>query len=227
MAAASVGGKTGVDLPQGKNLVGAFKQPAGVIMDPSVLATLPASEIRSGMAEVLKHGIIGDPALFAELESGSSSSRCPLSTPQLARTLKVKIDVVEDDPFEQGRRAVLNFGHTVGHGLERLSDFSMRHGEAVSIGMVAAARIAVEMGRADPSLVDRITDTLATWGLPVRCPPYAADAIWEAMAHDKKRRGRSLRWILPRAIGCVEIVQDIPPDVVKTVLQTLGARSKT
>jgi 3-dehydroquinate synthase len=220
MVDASVGGKTGVDLPQGKNLVGAFKQPAMVLIDPAVLATLDAAEIRSGMAETIKHGVIGAPDLFAELEANPQS---PLSAAQLARSLRVKIETVEEDPFEQGRRAVLNLGHTVGHGLEKLSGFSLRHGEAVSIGMAAAARIAAELGQADPSLADRIEAALAAWELPVRCPPFDADEIWKAMAHDKKKRGRGLRWVLPRAIGEVEITEDVPPGVVKSSLSSLGA----
>ena len=223
MVDASVGGKTGVDLPQGKNLVGAFKQPALVVVDPAVLATLPAEEIRSGMAEVIKHGVIGAPDLFAELEAGACHSPFAIRHSQIARALRVKIAIVEEDPFEQGRRAVLNLGHTVGHALERLSGFSLRHGEAVSIGMVAAARIAVELGRADLLLAYRIEAVLAAWWLPVRCPPFDADAIWEAMAHDKKRRGRSLRWVLPHAIGEVEIVESVPRDVVVAVLRNLGA----
>jgi shikimate kinase/3-dehydroquinate synthase len=234
MVDASVGGKTGVDLPQGKNLVGAFKQPALVMIDPTVLTTLPSDELRSGMAEVIKHGVIGAPDLFAELEASSPDSQHPIpdtqyliSNHQLARALRVKIEVVEQDPFEGGRRAVLNLGHTLGHALEQLSGFALRHGEAVAIGMVAAARIAQKLGRADPSLPHRITSILEAWGLPTRCPPYDAESIWQAMAHDKKRKGHSLRWVLPHAIGHVEIVADVPPHVVKSVLHSLGARSRT
>jgi len=245
MVDASVGGKTGVDLPQGKNLVGAFKQPVLVVIDPTVLATLPVAEIRSGMAEVIKHGVISAPALFAELEAVSLHSPISIlqspfsilhspfsiSASQIAHSLHVKIDVVEEDPFEGGRRAVLNLGHTVGHALERLSGFTLRHGEAVGIGMVAAARIAAGLDRADPALAGRIEEVLSAWGLPVRCPRFDklsaqhfdADAIWGAMAHDKKRRGRSLRWVLPRAIGQVEITEDVPRDVVLAVLRDLGA----
>ena len=238
MVDASVGSKTGVDLPQGKNLVGAFKQPALVLIDPTVLRTLAPEEVRSGMAELIKHSVIADPALFNELESDTSQSQISnlesLSPQKIARALRVKIDIVEEDPFEQGRRAVLNLGHTVGHALERLSDFTLRHGEAVAIGMVAAARIAAEVGRADPSVADRIEGVLLAWGLPVRCPSFQyegkrsgsfdASAIWDAMAHDKKRRGRSLRWILPRAIGDVEIAADVPSDTVKSVLRHMGAK---
>jgi 3-dehydroquinate synthase len=223
MADASVGGKVGVDLPQGKNLVGAFKQPVAVVMDPLVLATLPEEEVRSGMAEVIKHGIIGAPDLLAKLETVTPNAQYPISTSLLAQTLQVKIRVVESDPYEQGHRAVLNLGHTVGHALERLSNFSLRHGEAVAIGMVAASRISHALGRADRLLSDRIEAILRAWELPVRCPPYDIDAIWEAMTHDKKRRGRTLRWVLPHAIGHVEIVEDVPPGVVRSVLQDLGA----
>ena len=226
MVDASVGGKVGVDLPQGKNLAGAFKQPALVVIDQGVLVTLPAEEVRSGMSEAIKHGIIGATDLFAELEAPHSGSQFPISVSQLERTLEVKIQVVEADPFEEGRRAVLNLGHTVGHALERLSDFRLRHGEAVAIGMVAAARISAELGRAEPSLPGRIEGVLAAGGLPVRCPPHRVDEIWEAMAHDKKRRGRALRWVLPHAIGHVEITDAVQRQVVTSVLSGMGARSE-
>jgi shikimate kinase/3-dehydroquinate synthase len=221
MTDASVGGKTGVDLPQGKNLVGAFKQPEMVFIDLAVLDTLPEEEVRAGMAEVIKHGIIGALDLFAELEASQS----PITAPQLARSIQVKIDVVEEDPFESGRRAVLNLGHTTAHGLERLSGFALRHGDAVSIGMMAAARIAVEMGLVQPALAERIEAALAAWGLPVRSPPCDVDALYAAMAHDKKKRGKTLRWVLPREIGAVEIAEEVPSAVVRAVLCDLGARS--
>jgi 3-dehydroquinate synthase len=225
MIDASVGGKVGVNLPQGKNLVGAFKQPTLVVIDPSVLATLPEEEVRSGMAEVLKQALIGAPDLFAELESPPSDLHSPISTAQITHALEVKIQVVEEDPFERDRRAALNLGHTAGHGLERLSGYRLRHGEAVAIGLVIAARVAVELGRADRSLAERIETALAAWGLPGRCSPYDGEAIWAAMAHDKKRRGRTLRWVLPRAPGQAEIAEDVPPDVGKRVLVDLGAGS--
>jgi shikimate kinase/3-dehydroquinate synthase len=234
MVDASVGGKTGVDLLQGKNLVGAFKQPELVAIDPSVLETLPEPELVSGMAEVIKHGVIGAPDLFQDMETAArrASQAVPVADrplpvlhgQQIARALQVKIEVVEEDPYERGRRAVLNLGHTVGHAVEKLSGFQMRHGEAVSIGMVAAARIAATVGRANPALAGRIEETLAGWGLPVRCPPYSVDAIRGAMAHDKKRRGNGLRWILPEGLGAVSIVDEVPARVVSAVLLGLGAR---
>ncbi len=219
MVDASVGGKTGVDLPQGKNLVGAFKQPQAVLIDPAVLATLPVEEFRSGMAEVIKHGIIAAPDLLTRLERASKT----IGPSHIAEALRVKIAIVEEDPFEQGRRAVLNLGHTVAHGLERLSGYTMRHGEAVSIGMVAAARISRALGLADPALPDYIAGLLAAWGLPVHCPPYQVDSVFEAMTHDKKKRGKNLRWVLPRAVGEVEIREDVPVEIVRSVLLEMGA----
>lgn len=226
MVDASVGGKTGVDLPQGKNLVGAFKQPEAVIIDPIVLTTLEEVEFRSGMAEVIKHGIIDAPALLGDLAAEAGKTRLTLPGSQIARALQVKIDIVEEDPYERGRRAALNLGHTVGHALEKLSGFELRHGEAVSIGVAAAARIAVELDRAAPDLVERIEVLLTAWDLPVRCPAFETEAIWDAMAHDKKRCGDTLRWVLPRAIGEVEIFDDVPPSIAKSVLREMGARSE-
>lgn len=135
------------------------------MIDPAVLATLPAEEVRCGVAEMIKHGIIGDPDLFVELETiADYGLKIEDYKLQIARALRVKIDIVEGDPFEEGARALLNLGHTVGHALERLSGFKLRHGEAVSIGMVAEARIAVELGRADRTLAERIETVLAAWG---------------------------------------------------------------
>ncbi len=233
MVDASVGGKTGVDLPEGKNLVGTFKQPACVTIDPAVLATLRKDELRSGMAEVIKHGVIGDPGLFIELAARGRESRGidalpTITADQIAQALRVKIDIVEEDPYERGRRAVLNLGHTVGHALETLSSFRLRHGEAVSIGMVAAARIAVTMGVAEPSVTEQLGAVLTDWGLPVRCAipgrsRLQADGIWRSMAHDKKRRRGRLRWVLPSSIGEVTIRDDVGKEVVLAVLRDMGA----
>jgi shikimate kinase/3-dehydroquinate synthase len=230
MVDSSVGGKTGVDLPQGKNLVGAFKQPALVVIDPDVLRTLHPDELRSGMAEVIKHGVIGAPELFENLESVDGQLSMWWSdrgTTQIARALQVKISVVEQDPYERGRRAVLNLGHTVGHALEKVSGYTLRHGEAVAIGMVAAARMGIEMGRTNPELVERLSYVLDKWGLPTECPPVPVSDIWQAMAHDKKRRGRALQWVLPRDIGAVDIGIDVPPHIANSVLIEMGARNQT
>ena len=260
MTDASVGAKTGVDLPQGKNLVGAFKQPALVFVDLDVLETLPVAEQRSGLAEVIKHAIIGDrdlyewlapagppapalqkasaspmtfrgdlrsarpPAPVLETEPGGAEAVVQITPEILARSIRVKVGVVEEDPLEQGARAALNLGHTAGHALERLSGYTLRHGEAVAIGMVVAARIAESLGRAREGLATEIAAVLAAACLPVRCPPYAVDAIWAVMRYDKKRQGEHLRWILPREIGDVEIARDVPEALVRATLVELGAR---
>jgi shikimate kinase/3-dehydroquinate synthase len=225
MVDASVGGKAGVDLPEGKNLVGAFKQPALVLIDPEVLRTLPPAEVRAGIAETIKHSIIDAPDLFAELSHGPAGRLDGWTMPgsQLARALQVKIDVVQEDPFEDSRRAVLNLGHTVGHGLELLSGFELGHGDAVAIGIVAATHISAAIGLAAPELPGRVESALQAWDLPVRCPSLPFSAIWKAMAHDKKRRGRSLRWVLPISVGDVTIGHEIPREIVRTVLVELGA----
>jgi 3-dehydroquinate synthetase len=213
MVDSSVGGKTGVDLPQGKNLVGAFKQPEMVIIDPQVLTTLPPVEFRSGMAEVIKHGIIDAPELFAALEKGDYE----LSW-LLAEAIGVKVRVVQADPFEQGRRAVLNLGHTFGHAFEQRSNFEIRHGEGVAMGIGCAARLATRLGYCTGEDTERILALLAQVGLPTQPPPFGAEAVWVAMFTDKKRQGNTLRFILPRAIGEVGIFRDIDEAEVKAVL---------
>lgn len=217
MVDASVGGKTGVDLPQGKNLVGAFKQPLAVIMDTATLQTLPSAEFRSGLAEIVKHGIIGAPAMFEQLEHEG-----PVSLLQLvADAVRVKIAVVEEDPFERGRRATLNLGHTFGHALELVSEYTLRHGEAVAIGLVAAANMAVELGRCDPLLAGRIRGLLDRLGLPVAAPGYDVDAVLAAMGHDKKRAGKRLRFVIPQALGDVQVIDDPGADVVRRAVQSI------
>jgi len=226
MVDASVGGKTGVDLPQGKNLVGAFKQPALVLIDPEVLRTLPPVELRCGLAEIVKASIIGDPELFEYLEEPSAVEQDEILPYEdwpwiIRRALAVKIAVVEEDPLERGRRAVLNLGHTVGHALERLSGYTLRHGEAVSIGLIVAARLAVALGRGDATLPGRLATLLDRLGLPTSLPHYDPAAIWEAMQSDKKRRGQKLRFVLPRRIGEVFVTDEVARDDVVAVLETL------
>ena len=227
MVDASVGGKTGVDLPQGKNLVGCFKQPELVMIDPTFLETLPDEELRSGLVETIKHGILGDPDLFDDLAHGGvepSSWWEEEGRERIERAVRVKIDVVEEDPFEGGRRAILNLGHTVGHALEKLSGFALRHGEAVGIGIVAATRIAAKSDMTSTELVETVEAALRRWEVPVRCPPHSTDAIWRAMAFDKKRQQDGLRWALPRGIGDVIVTDKVPPGLVRTVLHDMGAR---
>jgi len=215
MVDSSVGGKVGVDLPQGKNLVGAFKQPALVVADVILLETLPERELRAGLAEVIKAGIIGDPALFEHLEH---NGREPLAW-VIRRAIEVKRDVVQEDPFEGGRRVVLNLGHTFGHAIEVLNDYQMPHGFAVSIGMVIAARVAVALGLAGPELEARIAGTLRRHGLPVRHGETSPASIWDVMGTDKKRKAGTRRYVLPRAIGDVIVTSDVPQEVVMTALR--------
>jgi len=217
MADASVGGKTGIDLPRGKNLVGAFKFPELVLIDPRVLATLPDEEVRNGAAEAIKHGIIADADLFATLKDGP----IPFTPELIARVLKVKVKIVEEDPYERGRREVLNLGHTVGHAIEQVSKFSVPHGTAVAIGLVAAARIAVRLKLTDRDLVERVEPALSTWKLPIKVPALPADEIMAAMVHDKKRKNGQSRFILPRSIGVVEAVDNVSSELIRSVLREM------
>ena len=219
MVDSSVGGKVAVDHPAGKNLIGAFKQPTTVIADPAVLATLPVEEYRSGLAEMIKHGVIDSPSLFDYFERGGRGD----TAWALAEAIRVKIEVVEEDPYEQGRRAVLNLGHTFAHAIELLSDFGMRHGEAVSIGMVAATRTSVALGLAGEGLADRLERCLERHEMPSAIPGYAPEDIWAAMASDKKRRGGKLRFVLPRAIGDVIVTDQVPRETVLEVLDGMRA----
>jgi len=216
MVDASVGGKVAVDLPAGKNLVGAFKQPELVLIDPDLLTTLPGAEFRSGLAEIVKAGIIGDEALFEEL-----ATRGPASlTTMIADAVRVKARVVERDPFEMGDRAWLNLGHTFGHALELISGYTLRHGEAVALGMVAAAEMSANLGYCDAELPGLVRETLARLGLPTR---YAFDpaAALAAMGTDKKRRGRSLRFVLIRQVGKVFVADNVPEAAVLEALESI------
>jgi 3-dehydroquinate synthase len=221
MVDASVGGKTGVDLPAGKNLVGAFKQPALVVVDPTTLSTLPQADLRAGMAEVVKAGVIGSPELFERLEQGNSddtSVRSMDMTWIIRQAVAVKIEAVESDPYERGRRAVLNLGHTFGHAFEVLSDYQLRHGEAVAMGMVVAARLAVALGHCPPDVARRIRSLLGQMGLSDAIPDHDPVTIWEAMMADKKKRGSRLRFVLPLGIGQVGLFDDVPREAVIAVL---------
>lgn len=217
MVDASVGGKTGVDLPQGKNLVGAFKQPALVIIDVETLRTLPASQFRAGLAEVIKHGIIAAPKLFEEIETGGPPSLVSLVT----EAVRVKVDVVVDDPYEQGRRAVLNLGHTFGHAIELTSKFSLGHGEAVAVGLVAAAHLAAYIGRCSTELVERITHVIKKVELPTAVTGYDVDKIVDAMWFDKKRQGKTIRFIIPQDLGDVVIIENPGDEYVRAAVKTV------
>jgi shikimate kinase/3-dehydroquinate synthase len=204
MVDASLGGKTGADLPQGKNLVGAFHAPQLVLTDPETLDSLPHGELRSGMAEVIKAGIIGDAILFERCSQGwqeIEANRGEL----IRRAMAVKVKVIEADPYEGGLRESLNLGHTIGHAVEVVSNYELRHGEAVAIGTIAEARLAEKIGVAENGLADRIEFVFSQLGLPVEIPEeLSVDEIITAMRMDKKLAGGRVRFSLPVKIGEVQ-----------------------
>jgi 3-dehydroquinate synthase len=205
MIDASIGGKTGVDVPLGKNLLGAFHQPRLVVLDLDALATLPAPQFANGMAEAVKHGVIADADYFAVLEREGPAVRAREAAAlerTVARSVAIKAEVVAADEREAGRRAILNFGHTIGHAIETTSGFQVRHGEAVAIGMVLESRLAEEAGIAAAGTAARIARVLTLYTLPVQLPDsVGVDGVLEAMRHDKKAREGSVRFALPRRIG--------------------------
>ncbi len=195
---ASVGGKTGVDLPFGKNLVGAFHQPEAVLTDPDTLKTLPEHFFRDGMGEVVKYGCISDQPLFQALEAGTALENLE---DLLARCVASKKSFVEEDTRDTGRRMILNFGHTFGHALEKLHNFEgLSHGEAVGIGMVLASRVGEELSVTPKGTAERILTVLGQYGLPTSSQ-FSWEEIVDATALDKKSDGSSLRLILLKEIG--------------------------
>jgi shikimate kinase/3-dehydroquinate synthase len=218
MVDSSLGGKTGVDIPRGKNLVGAFYPPAFVLADPQALTTLPEAEFRSGMAEAIKHGILGDQVLLDQCGEQLSTIRARGGeglSEIVSRSMAVKIGVIEADPYEKGVRASLNLGHTVGHALELASGFRLRHGEAVAIGMVVEARLAERLCLAEAGLSERIAHILAGAGLPVEIPgDLDRTAIRSAIGVDKKKTQGRVRYALPVRIGQVQIGIVVPDDVL-------------
>jgi shikimate kinase / 3-dehydroquinate synthase len=207
MVDASLGGKTGFDLPEGKNLIGSFFPPRLVLADPEMLKTLPDAEFTAGLAEVVKHGIISDPEVFDLCAQGPGCVRDHLEH-IVKRAMGVKIQIIEQDPYEKGFRAALNLGHTVGHAVELVSQFRLRHGEAVAIGMASEARLAEKLAIARDGLFDRISDVLLKLGLPVRIPDELSRVeILRAMRVDKKKNARAIRFALPAEIGRVELVE--------------------
>ena len=223
MVDASVGGKTGVDLPQGKNLVGAFKQPLAVIADIDTLKTLPAAELSAGMAEAIKHGLIADPVLFEQLKTIHISQMSNEERQTLLLTaIKVKRDVVQEDPFEQGRRALLNLGHTFGHAIEQVSGYQVAHGEGVAMGLVAAANLSAKLGYCSPSLQYEIELVLAQHQLPTRIPAHLPPSdLYLAMGSDKKKDAGRLRFVLLRGVGDVFVTADVEKTDVLTTLQAV------
>jgi 3-dehydroquinate synthase len=216
MVDSSVGGKVGVDLPQGKNLVGAFKQPDAVLIDPDALATLPPREYRQGLAEIIKHGLLADEMILSLVRTSAIDE-------VIRRAVQVKIEVVQADPFEQNIRAHLNLGHTFAHALEQVSGYGIPHGEAVAMGLAAALRLSVRLRLCDSALMEGVESLLRDVGLPTRTPPMDAELVYAAMATDKKWRGGHSRFILLRQVGQPVIVEDVPvSDVMTTLAEVIG-----
>ena len=230
MVDAAIGGKTGVNHPGGKNLIGAFHQPKLVLIDPQVLATLPEREFRAGMAEVIKYAVIGDDELFADLEQaaalnpqGALASREAIGPELLQRLLErsaaAKARVVAADEREGGLRAILNYGHTLGHAVENLSGYgTWLHGEAVGLGMLAAGDIAVAMGLWSQVDQDRQRRLVAAAGLPMGWPALDPEAVLTSLQADKKVRQGKVRFVLPTGVGSVTIRDDVDPATIKAAL---------
>jgi len=225
MVDSSVGGKTGVDLAQGKNLVGAFHPPRAVLADTTVLRTLPVRELRAGLAEVIKYGAIID-ADFIDWLDAHAAALLALDDAALieavSRSCAHKAAIVERDPFEHGERALLNFGHTFAHAIETAQGYGgLNHGEAVAVGMLLAARLSERLGMSEPADTARLRALLERFGLPVRLPPgLEPQTLIAHMYLDKKAQASGLRFILWRGIGRAEICADVPEDAVRDVLST-------
>ncbi|HVK08185.1 MAG TPA: 3-dehydroquinate synthase [Gemmataceae bacterium] len=224
MVDSSVGGKVGINLPEGKNLVGAFHQPAGVWIDTAFLDTLPDREYRSGLAEVVKYGVILDAGFFAWLEANADPvlRREPAAVEHVvARSCELKADVVRQDEREEtGLRMVLNYGHTFAHAFESVGGYgAWLHGEAVAAGMVCASRLAERRGLVTAELTARQVALLERFGLPTAGKPgWAIDGLIAVMRRDKKNVGGRLRFILPTRLGEVRAFDDVPEDLVREVL---------
>ncbi|MDY6783919.1 MAG: 3-dehydroquinate synthase [Cyanobacteriota bacterium] len=230
MVDASIGGKTGVNHPQGKNLIGAFYQPRGVAIDPLVLKTLPPREFRAGMAEVIKYGIIWDKELFERLEGAKRLDSFRYVSQELldcilTRSCQAKADVVSQDEKEAGLRAILNYGHTVGHAVESLTGYRLvNHGEAVAIGMAVAGEIALKLEMWTEKDVQRQKALIEKAGLPVKIPAHLdIEAIIETLGTDKKVKAGKVRFVLPTRIGEAIVSDRVSPEILRVVLQRAKA----
>jgi 3-dehydroquinate synthase len=224
MVDSSIGGKTGVDHPSGKNLIGAFHQPSLVVADLDLLATLPRREQVAGWAEVIKMAVIRAPELFERLERGADEvlGLGPAAAWAIARSIELKGQVVSADEREASLRMVLNYGHTIGHAIEAATGFErFLHGEAVAVGMVGAARIAQRTGRLDSGAEVRQAELLERFELPRSCPGLPSEDLWGPMRRDKKAIGARLRWVLPTGIGSAEITDSVPEALVAETLRWL------
>ncbi|MBF0262888.1 MAG: 3-dehydroquinate synthase [Magnetococcales bacterium] len=218
----SVGGKTGINHPLGKNLIGAFHQPRLVLMDIDTLATLPKRELLAGLAEVIKYGVLWDREFFETIESRLEALLAgdpELLIEILHRSCAIKAEIVAQDEREHGVRALLNLGHTFGHAVEALTGYDQwLHGEAVAVGMVVAARLAVRVGLCPRDEEMRLRALLERAGLPVRLPVYPVEAYVEAMGHDKKVEAGRIRFVLPDRIGRSLVRADVDLDAVRAAL---------
>ncbi len=227
MVDSAIGGKTGVDHPRAKNLIGAFHQPRTVLIDPTVLATLDDRELRAGLAEVIKYGVIRDPDLYGLLRSqrqGILAKDPTVWTDLIERCVAIKAWYVERDEFDRiGVRAQLNFGHTVGHAWEAALAYgdAIRHGEGVAVGMIAAARIAVRMGLAEATLAESVEEMVLSYGLPNRISGADVDRILSALRFDKKNVSGSHRFVLPQEIGLAEVVDGVEESLIREVVEGL------
>ncbi len=216
MVDAAIGGKVAVDHPRGKNMIGVFAQPRAVVIDPSVLATLPPRQIHAGWAEIIKHGLILDEQLTVALESRAGDPSALMATDLIARSVAIKVAVVSADEREGGLRTLPNYGHTLGHAIEAATGFSRYlHGEAVAIGMHAAGRIAVDIGMLSPAELDRQQALIRAYGLPETAPGLDVDSVLDATRADKKVRAGSVRWVLLDRVGNAVIRADVPDAVVR------------
>lgn len=220
---AGIGGKTGIDHSRGKNLIGSFYPPRLTFVDTALLSTLPPREMTSGWAEVIKTALIADAALFDYLlERAEALKRLepdPL-THVVGRCAAIKLEVVTEDPRETGRRAILNYGHTIGHGVEAAAGYgALLHGEAIAVGLHAAARIAQEMGILLPEVAARQADALDRFGLPRSAPGVDADRVMDAMRLDKKVVAGGMRFVLLRDVGVPELRADVPPALVRRAVE--------
>jgi len=230
MVDSSVGGKTGINLAAGKNLAGAFHQPRGVFIATGVLKTLPPREFAAGTAEIVKYGLLGDADLFAALERVPAAAGSPGLPGVIRRCCAIKARIVEGDERElaaTGGRALLNLGHTFGHAIEQGAGYgAYLHGEAVAIGLAAAARLSAKLGRIGASDVGRIEAVLAAHGLPVRLrEPLPMAGLLAAMTRDKKVRAGTLRFVILRAIGDAAVEADVDPAAAEACLREVGAAS--
>ena len=219
---ASVGGKTAINLPSGKNLVGAFHQPEAVIIDPDCLLSLPKRHIAAGLSEMLKIGLVRDPDLVEKLGKGATPG--PGFNPVLAQSIQNKIDIVVADEREAGERALLNLGHTFGHAIETLTEYgTYLHGEAVAIGISLAAWLSKEVGLLEKDQAETIDRALLALNLPVVLPPLNADEMIQVMQRDKKAAAGKIRFVLLNAIGDAQLYDDVPKETLHQFLCARGA----